>query len=86
MKFKKVPIEATENMAIYIINEEKYLAIGKNNMHAMFNDLEFAKLQEYVGRLFTSLSLIWKKRSPALALGQFLYKILQHWKKNAQLR
>jgi hypothetical protein len=74
MKFKNVPIQATENMALQIMNEEKYLTISHHNIHATLKDLEFAKLHEYDGRFLTASSLILKKQ------------ILHHLKKNALIK
>ena len=69
MKFKNVPIQATENLALHIINEEKYLAIDNEKMHATLTNLEFLKLKEYDGRFFTSSSLILNKKITSTCIG-----------------
>ena len=86
MKFKNVPIQATENMTLNIINEEKYLAIGKDNIYATLNNLEFDKLQEYDGRFFTSSSIILNKDITNSCIGAIFRQNLTALKERCHIK
>ena len=86
MKFKNVPIQATENMTLNVINEEKYLAIGKDNTYATLNNLEFDKLQEYDGRVFTSSSIILNKDITNSCIGAIFRQNLTALKERCHIK
>lgn len=69
LKFSNTPVEITDDLSLRIVSQEKYLAIGKDGIHATLTTSEFSELQEFGTKFFATSALILSKNINTTCLG-----------------